>query len=386
MTYDQNRLLIVDDEPQFCSFVERVAARVGLQARSVTDSSEFLEVLKEYVPSVLMMDLRMPGADGIQLLQQLKDFGCKANIILASGMDQKVLSTADRLGRSHQLRMSGFLRKPVKLQVLKRMLREAAGIGQEITVADLETAIARNELCVHYQGQIMRRADQWSMDGAEALLRWQFPNRGIIPPNRFLPLAEESGLIAPITDFVLESCISQLAAWRHRGFELRIAINLSAISIKDLTFPDRVLETLSRHDVPGSQITFELTESVAMADPTAAMDVLLRLRVAGVGLAIDDYGTGFSTLKQLYQLPFDELKIDRTFVEDLPDEDEAQAIVRATIEMAHALNMKVCAEGVETQQALRYLESLDCDQAQGFHIARPVPPMELEPMIGPWRQ
>jgi EAL domain-containing protein (putative c-di-GMP-specific phosphodiesterase class I) len=386
MSDDRNRLLIVDDEPKFCAFVERVAARIGLQSKSITETSRFLEILAEYSPTVLMMDLRMPGSDGIQLLHLLRDQGCKANIILASGMDAKVLSTADRLARSHRLRVAGVLKKPIKLEALKRMLLEAAGIADALTAAELERAIERRELCVHYQAQIMRRQDHWSVEGAEALVRWQHPERGLVLPGHFLPMAEEAGLIAPLTDFVVESCIEKLADWQARKLDLRIAINLSAHTIKNLDFPDQVRALLSNHDVPGSRITFELTESVAMADPTLAMDVLLRLRVSGIGLAIDDYGTGFSTLKQLYQLPFDELKIDRTFVDDLPDGDEARAIVRATIEMAHALNMRVCAEGVETREALRYLESVNCDVAQGYYIARPARAEEIESLVGPWHR
>jgi EAL domain-containing protein (putative c-di-GMP-specific phosphodiesterase class I) len=142
---------------------------------------------------------------------------------------------------------------------------------------------------------------------------------------------------------------------------------------------------MDEHDVPGSRLTLELTESAAMADPTKAMDIFLRLRVADLGLAIDDFGTGFSSLKQLYELPFDELKIDRAFVQDLPGDDEARAIVRATIDMGHALGMRVCAEGVETVGALEYLESINCDRAQGVLIGRPASASELERLVGPWR-
>lgn len=385
MADERQRLLIMDDESRFCAFVQKAAARVGLDARSLTDPSQFVRTLRSFRPSVLVVDLKMPGVDGVQLLQSMKDEGCDAQIILVSGMDQRVLATAEKLGRTHGLNVVGALQKPVKLAKLQALLQSAVGVQRRFSPDDLQQAIETGELIVHYQPKIERRNDQWLVNSAEALVRWQHPTEGIVMPGEFVPLAEEHNLIRPLTDHVLHTCVAQVSCWSKRDLECRLAVNLSARSIEDLAFPDRLRRLMDEHDVPGSKFTLELTESAAMADPTKAMDIFLRLRVAGVGLAIDDFGTGFSSLKQLYELPFDELKVDRTFVQDLPGDDEARAIVRATIDMGHALGMRVCAEGVETVPALEYLESIACDHAQGFLIGRPGSASDLEKLIGPWK-
>lgn len=382
MSNVSNRLLIMDDDPKICTFIEKASKRLGFDVVHITDPAAFMETLAQFAPTLLIIDLKMPGSDGVQLLHQLQQAACSADIIVISGMDQKTLHTAERLGRSHGLRMLGVLQKPIILRELESFLREAT--AKNICQEDLEAAIATGELVVYYQPKIARRKNDWVIDGAEALVRWQHPSRGLVMPGDFLPLAEQTELIGPLTDYVLQSSIREASGWMKRGLRRKLAVNLSARLIKDLDFPDRLKQLLAEHDVPASMLTLELTESAAMADPTTAMDILLRLRLIDVGLAIDDFGTGYSSLRQLYELPFDELKIDRSFIQVLPDDDAARAIVRATVDMAHALDLTVCAEGVETQDALKYLESVDCDQAQGFLISRAVPAPEFEQITDPW--
>lgn len=384
MAAERHRLLIMDDEPKVCAFIEKAARPLGFEIKSITDPTRFMDILKQFLPSVIITDLRMPGCDGVQLLQGMKDLGCQAQIIVISGMDQRVLSTAEKLGKSHGLEMLGVLQKPIKLAELQLFLRNAMGAPRQFTHEELEAAIASAELVVHYQPKIARSEGTWSIGGAEALVRWQHPSHGLVMPGEFLALAEESDLIGPLTDYVLQTSIHQISSWTKRGLDLSVAVNLSARLVGDLEFPDRLRQLLEEHEVPGSKLTLELTESAAMADPIKAMDIFLRLRMSDVGLSIDDFGTGFSSLQQLYELPFGELKIDRRFVQELPGDDEARAIVRATVDLAHALNMTVCAEGVETRGALEYLESINCDQAQGFLISRAVSAAEFEQSIGPW--
>lgn len=376
--------MIVDDEPKFCAFAKKAAAQLGFDAQCLTDSARFLEVLRSFSPSVLMLDLKMPGRDGIQLLQNLKDDRCSARIILVSGMDQRTLNTAEKLARSHGLAVSGVLQKPVRLAELRSALQSAASNSGRYARADLGKAITADELVVHYQPKITYNNGRWAVCGAEALVRWKHPTDGLVMPGEFLAIAEESNLIGSLTDFVIQTAVRQLSSWLKRGMDLNVAVNISATSIDDLEFPDRLNKVLEDNEVPGSNLTLELTESAAMADPSNAIDVFLRLRINDVVLAIDDFGTGFSSLKQLYELPFDELKIDRAFVTELPGDVEARAIVRATVDMAHALNMTVCAEGVETSGALEYLESVKCDRAQGYLISRAVSAAEFERLIGPW--
>jgi EAL domain-containing protein (putative c-di-GMP-specific phosphodiesterase class I) len=299
-------------------------------------------------------------------------------------MDKRTLLTAAKLGRSHGLEIIGTLQKPIKIAELRALLRKAIGDPGQARSQEIQDALERTEFVVYYQPKIRRLHGKWIIDGAEALVRWQHRSLGLLMPAEFLQAAEEAGLIGQLTDYVLSTGIRQISSWAKLGFDLGVAVNLSARLLDDLDFPDRCRVLLADHGVHGSKLTLELTESAAMSDPTLAMDVFLRLRMCDVGLSIDDFGTGFSSLQQLYQLPFDELKIDKAFTLCLPRDDEARAIVRAMIEMAHALDMRVCAEGVETQAALDYLETLACDQAQGFLISPAVPAKEFETLVGRW--
>ncbi|MEX2122940.1 MAG: EAL domain-containing response regulator [Woeseia sp.] len=382
----QNRLLVVDDEPAICSIIKRVAEPLGFVVQSLNDSVRFLETLTEFQPSLLILDLKMPDCDGVQLLQQLKDGQSEAQVIVISGMDQRVLNTAEKLGRSQGLKMAGVLHKPLKRAELELKLNDALTHANVFSRDTLQAAISNRELVVHYQPKVSWTADGWLIDGAEALVRWMHPDQGLLLPGRFLSYVEEYGLIDGLTDYVLETSIQQVAEWRARKLTLRMAVNLSASLVDNLKFPERMTALLQKYGVPGNMLAIELTESTAMADATKAMDIFLRLCVNDISLSIDDFGTGFSSLQQLYQLPFDELKIDRMFVRGLPDDDEARAIVRAIVDMAHALNMKVCAEGVETRAALDYLESVKCDRAQGYLISPAVIPAEFERLVSNWNQ
>jgi EAL domain-containing protein (putative c-di-GMP-specific phosphodiesterase class I) len=380
----QNRLLVVDDEPAICALIKRVAEPLGFVVQSLTEPARFLETLTAFQPSLLILDLKMPDCDGVQLLQQLKDGQSEAQVIVISGMDQRVLNTAEKLGRSQGLRMIGVLHKPLKRAELELKLSDALSDTSVFSRETLQAAMRNRELVVYYQPKAARTSNGWSVDSAEALVRWMHPDQGLLLPGRFLPFIEEYGLMEELTDFVVESTIQRLADWRGRSLDVHVAVNLSASLIHDLTFPERMAALLQKYAISGSMLGIELTESTAMADATKAMDIFLRLCVNDISLSIDDFGTGFSSLQQLYQLPFDELKIDRMFIRGLPDDEEARAIVRATVDMAHALNIKVCAEGVETRAALAYLESVDCDRVQGFLISPAVPAPEFEGFLGHW--
>ncbi|MEX2494803.1 MAG: EAL domain-containing response regulator [Woeseia sp.] len=386
MASREPRLLIVDDEPEICTFLEKAAGPLGFQVRTLSSPEAFVETLQSFRPIAVILDLVMPDCDGVELLRKMKDIDSDAHVIVISGVDQRMLSVAQNLGQSHGLKMLGVMQKPISLIALEEQLRKVIDVVKAFTARDLENALSRSELVVHFQPQVKCDSGIWTVDGAEALVRWNHPAFGLLLPGDFLSVAEESDLITPLTHFVLESSIRQVAEWRQRGLELGVSVNMSGRFLKDLDFPDRLKCLLGHYEVPGSQLTLELTESAAMTNPTQAMDIFLRLRMNDVKLAIDDFGTGYSSLKQLYQLPFDEMKIDRTFVSGLPDDKEAQTIVRATIGLAHALNLTICAEGVETQAALKYLAGLDCERAQGFLISPAVAADKIEPLCSKkWR-
>jgi diguanylate cyclase (GGDEF)-like protein len=236
--------------------------------------------------------------------------------------------------------------------------------------ADLRRALANDEFELFFQPKIDARSGQ--VTAAEALLRWNHPQRGVVMPDRFIPQAERSGLISPIGDWVIEAACKQARAWREKGLRMRVAINLSAHQMRQEDLADRIADALRRHRVHPLLLTCEITESAAMEDTSATHETFRRLGTLGVHLSIDDFGTGYSSLAYLRRLPAQELKIDRQFVTDLDHSADARAVVDAVLKLAHALGLKVVAEGVETPRQHEILVELGCDELQGFLFAKPM--------------
>ncbi len=238
------------------------------------------------------------------------------------------------------------------------------------TIQDLDSAIVHGEFLLHYQPVIDVASSR--LVGAEALVRWQHPTRGLLYPDSFLPLVEQSGLMGTMTRIVLRVAIEQIAAWRAAGIPVGVAVNLSASDLLDEELADRILALLSEYDVPVEALSLEITEHVLMTDPQRAREIVDRLRRLGLRVAIDDYGTGYSALSYLRDLSIDELKIDRSFINSVGSDPRADAIVRSTIELAHALDLEVVAEGVEREEVLATLAGFGCDLAQGYYFSRPL--------------
>ena len=238
-------------------------------------------------------------------------------------------------------------------------------------VGELRDAIERGELTLHYQPQV--DLTNRHICGVEALVRWPHPVHGLIPPDRFIPLAEQTGLIAPLTDWVLAEAIRQGREWQRAGLLLRVSVNLSMWNLHDPALPDRVATLLREHGLSPAWLRLELTESALMADTDRTMDVLAHLSALGVRLAVDDFGSGYSSLAYLKTLPVDELKIDKGFVREMAADETDAAIVASTVALGHALGLRVVAEGIEDQATWERLVGIGCDVAQGYYLSRPLP-------------
>jgi len=243
-------------------------------------------------------------------------------------------------------------------------------------LGELRQAFERHELRLHYQ-PVVRLTDGWPAH-VEALVRWQHPARGLVSPNEFIPLAEQTGLIAPLTHWTLHEALAQVRVWQQRDLYLGVAVNLSARMLHEPHLAETVASLLREHDVPARRLKLELTESAIMVDPAGALVVLGELHQMGVRLSIDDFGTGYSSLAYLKHLPVDEIKIDRSFVQDMALSGKDLAIVRSTVELARNLGLQVVAEGIEDGETWERLVALGCDLAQGYHISRPLPADALE--------
>jgi predicted signal transduction protein with EAL and GGDEF domain len=242
-------------------------------------------------------------------------------------------------------------------------------------LGELRRAIDQHQLLLHYQPKVDAHTGQ--VLGVEALVRWQHPSHGLIPPDEFIPLAERTGLIGPLTHYVLDHALRQCHQWQQAGHELVVAVNVSARRLLDLAFPEEVAALLARWEVPARLLVVEITESAIMADPAHAMEILGRLNAMGVQLAIDDFGTGYSSMAYLKSLPVHELKVDRSFVSQMTSSIRDAVIVRSTVDLGRNLGLRVVAEGVEDQATWQELNTLGCDAIQGYYISRPVSADEL---------
>jgi diguanylate cyclase (GGDEF)-like protein len=244
---------------------------------------------------------------------------------------------------------------------------------RKLTLAsDLRHGIEQGQLILHYQPKV--DAQTGKLLGAEALVRWQHPEHGLIPPDEFIPLAEHTGLITALTTFVLDTALQQCRSWLQAGSEIPVAVNISTHRLLDLNFPIEVSNQLARSEVPARLLTLEITESAIMANPDRAMYVVQLLHDLGVHLSIDDFGTGYSSMAYLKNLPVHELKIDKSFVSNMTTNERDAVIVRSTIELGRNLGLHVIAEGVEDSATWTELDAVGCHAIQGYYISRPVTP------------
>ena len=376
------KLLVVDDEVELAATVSDLAEEIGFSPSATSNPEEFKRLYDRDF-DVIVLDLLMPEVDGIELLRFLAEADCEASIILMSGFDAHVLQAAAELARAQGLRVVGSVKKPIRLEELEPLLVSATSperidLHPESggpTAEELETALEEGQLHVFYQPRISLKLG--SVVGLEALARWRHPQHGFYSPSLFIPLAEQTGLIEPLTDTVLRKACLQCRPWLEEKLISEIAVNMSA-QMRDLDLPESIISTLEEYGLTATQLVIEITETALMRELVKSLDVLTRLRMKGILLAIDDFGTGYSTMQQLQRYPFNEIKIDKSFVKNLTTDDESRAIVDTTIELGRRLKMRVVAEGVESVGALDYLRSQGCDMAQGYFIARPMPAAAVE--------
>ena len=380
------RLLVLDDDEAVAQTVAFVAEQHGFAVRTTSEPEDFFNQINAWSPTHIVIDLVMPAMDGVEVLRSLAGSGCVANIIVMSGMGAKILDSARRGAAERGLRIGGILPKPFKPAELRALLEQpvpnagtqrtaepapAVADDAELGAAELAQALRQHDLVLHYQPKI--RIASREPAGFEALVRWQHPRLGLVPPDRFIGLAERSGLMDALTGEVLELGLDWFAGISgdlSLSFSLSLALNVSARNLGDVDFADLLQARCRAHGIDPARVILELTESSAMQDATVALDILTRIRIKGFKLSIDDFGTGYSSMMQLAKLPVSELKIDRSFVASMIDSAESRKIVESTIGLGRGLGLTTVAEGVEDARTLDLLETLGCDLAQGYHIAR----------------
>ena len=378
-----NRLLIVEDDHAVAQLIETVARNAGYQVATTSTLDDFLSHLDNDFPTHIVLDLNMPSVDGIEFMRILAERKSTAKIVITSGVGGRVLDAARRLGQDRGLNVVATLPKPFRLAEASQLMAGLLNTESAITHEALEAAIAQGDLFLVYQPKVDLRTGE--VAGYEALVRWQHAVHGIVAPDQFLPLAESSELIHPLTDTVFRLGLRQLAAWRDQP-DATLALNVSGRCLFDLTFADRLHDSCALAGIEPRRLVLELTETSAMADPVNAMDILSRLRIKGFRLSLDDFGTGYSSLLQLARLPFSELKVDRTFVQEMRSSREARAIVKSIVELAHNLGLESTAEGIEDAEAVKSLIDFGCDLAQGYFLAKPMPAEQIVDWLRFWER
>jgi len=388
-------LMLVDDDPFQLQVLQRQLAALGVSAvQACTSGASALHRLRGRDTSamLLLLDLNMPGMDGVEFMRHLAEQHYQGALALVSGADHRVLETAAKLASAYQLHVLHHLHKPVASAVLGELLARWRGFvpaqvrhaARTRTPEEIERALRGNQLILHYQPKVSM-ADG-ALVGVEALVRWRHPTEGLLYPDSFIAVAESSGQIDALTRSVLSQAMGQARRWREAGMGLRVAVNVSMDNLARLDFPEFVLREAAHHGVPLTDLMLEVTESRLMRDALVPMDILTRLRLKHIGLSIDDFGTGHSSLAQLRDIPFDELKIDRGFVHGNRDQPTQRAIFAASLEMAHQLDMTAVAEGVEDRADWDFARAAGCDIAQGYFIGRPMPAEALPDWIRLWRK
>jgi diguanylate cyclase (GGDEF)-like protein/PAS domain S-box-containing protein len=273
--------------------------------------------------------------------------------------------------------VSMYVSKDSHIPVVYAAAHDRHSLAHLTLVGELRRALDGNELVVHYQPQADTATGE--VHKVEALVRWQHPRHGLLGPDRFIPLAEQTGLIRSLTRYVLDAALAQCSAWQREGRQLAVAVNITARELIDLRFPDEVTELLAKWRVEPARLELEITETTIMTDPPRARSILARLRELGVRIAIDDFGSGHSSLGYLKRLPIDILKIDKSFIQRMSQDVGDAAIVRSAIDVGHSLGLQVVAEGVESEAMKRQLQELGCDAYQGYYLGRPQPPPPRSP-------
>jgi EAL domain-containing protein (putative c-di-GMP-specific phosphodiesterase class I)/CheY-like chemotaxis protein len=388
MPFSQKQLLVVDDQRLDRAIATHAATQVGFKvtgAASIGETRNLLEAGARF--DFLVLDLSLGTEDGLEVLPLIARFNPTAIVVLASGFDGRVMASSQRLASSLGLLVAGVLRKPILPTALQRILRQAPHAlthGADNTLAipleHIRHAIAAGQIRPWFQPKTCLTTG--AVVGAEALARWVKPDGTWIPPNAFIHLAEQSGLAAELTNAMLDQALHACALWRHTRPDCGVAVNVSPLLLDDPGITDRIEQALQKHSVPSGALVLEITEGNGTPDTPCAIEILTRLRIRGVHLAVDDFGTGHSSLLSLVRMPFNEMKIDQAFVRESLTNRDSRKVVRASASLGRELGLTVVAEGVETEEIAQLVREAGCHIGQGWLYGRAVPPEIFQAEMG----
>jgi EAL domain-containing protein (putative c-di-GMP-specific phosphodiesterase class I) len=373
-------LVVEDDDFQRRTVARMLRSMGALEVLEAGDGEQAMGVLRGPAwVDLVVCDLDMPEMDGMEFLRHLGQAHDSAAVIICSAQNRSLLLSVEKMAHAYGVRLLGAIEKPVTRDTMENLI---ASYQPATRVARAATAVTGFSLDQVLSGLQQKQFESFFQPkaematgrtiGAEALARWRHPKHGLVGPNAFISLLEKSGNIDQLTFTLLKEAVNTCRQWREHGLNLTVSVNLSLASLSDTTLADRIVAAVRSSGLGPDCVIFEIMETVAMTEVAAALENLARLRMRGFGLAVDDYGTGFSNLQQLTRVPFTEIKIDQEFVKGCATNPSSRTIVESSVEMARCLGITSVAEGVETQKEWDVLKAAGCDQAQGYLIAKPL--------------
>jgi EAL domain-containing protein (putative c-di-GMP-specific phosphodiesterase class I)/CheY-like chemotaxis protein len=381
MSFTGVRFIVVEDHDfQRWAVVEMLRDLGALHVASAAGGAKALDALAQQDPpvDVVITDLDMPDMDGMELIRRLAGTARPPALVLLSAQKPDVLRAVETMARAYGVRLLGAISKPVSRQKLRNALAaydQAPVVAHarsdlEFTRDELDEALRRGEIVPYFQPKVEVRSGR--VAGAEALARWLHPLHGVVGAGAIVPLAERTGLIHALTDAMLRQAFAALREWQLGGLRAAVCVNISAQVLPDLDLPDRIDSMLSTTGAEPAQVILEVTETAATTEIGRSLETLSRLRVRGFGLSIDDYGTGYASPAQLTRIPFTEIKVDQSFVQDALSDPASRAILESTLELAAKFDVAAVAEGVETFEHWDLLRRMGYTMVQGYYTGPPV--------------
>jgi EAL domain-containing protein (putative c-di-GMP-specific phosphodiesterase class I)/AmiR/NasT family two-component response regulator len=387
------RALVVDDEADARRAARAVLESLGLvNITDVAGGHEALTAVNQQGAAydLILCDLRMPEFDGVETMRALAALGVESGIVIMSSAGDSIVETAAVLGEMLGLRVLGSVSKPLAGHMIEPLLAQLRHVaaprsGEQVVAPtqDIRNAFVRRELKLHYQPKVLMSTGE--LAGVEALVRWEHPMLGLLQPSAFVPLMEESDAFsAQLDEFTVREAIACAGRWRAEGRDLGVAINVSSRAFDRADFAERVEEYCRAAHLPVERVTLEVTETQLARDARRMKDAGARLRDRGISLSVDDFGTGLLNQAKLLELPFNELKIDRQFVDGCAVSESQRQVVESSIALAKRLKMTAVAKGIQNRAEWDLLQELGCDMVQGFSIARPMSEQSLEAWAVEW--
>jgi EAL domain-containing protein (putative c-di-GMP-specific phosphodiesterase class I) len=377
-------LLILERDAESLQRLRTIADHLGCDHIEADSLETLAAVLAMRNPTLAVLAVDAPEPDCLNVFRELSEYDARPATYLLGSLDTRVLSGARRAAQARGLKIIGAGPRPADIGAIEQILTTHLAGPPLIDRDEILQAFGDQSLTLLYQPKFDLRSGRTVIQGVEALLRWDHPRFGLLRPHQFLDAVERHDLMTGLTDFVLIEAIRQAGYWHERGLTLEMTVNLSPRLVRDRQFPERLAMLLREHDAAADRLVLDINEASIHDDRGLMLDVFTKLRILGVGLSLDNFGTGLSSLTDLYRMPFSEVKVDHALLADVPYEPEARLIVRAIAELAHTLGLLACAEGVETPEMLEVIRAARFDRAQGQLFSAPLQAAEVERLAASW--